>query len=137
MLSIPPTEEEKEDADRVFDKTRYILGAVYKTRVSRILDPEYYQDMPHFISRTKKLKEDIDALEAEAARLPPSLRGYLEVSVAQTRFCLSYADNSEFCDSALHSLREWVFWKKLGDDWSGYGYTTEDWSGFPLDLVDK
>jgi len=124
----PPTQEERKGELRIFDKTRYILGAVYTAKNRRYIDPGFYKNIPDYVSKTKRLKQDVIALEKEATQFP-----YLKVAVTYTRLCISsYADNAtQNCREAVTILREWFFEHHLGGNWSGYPYGTEVWQGFP------
>ncbi|MCZ6802988.1 MAG: hypothetical protein O7D86_03390 [Proteobacteria bacterium] len=134
----PPTKAEIEAVDKMFVKVRYILGAAFGVDFKRGIDPAAsttYKNIPDFVKKTKRLKQDIKKLREEASSLNlQAFGGYIHRAVGHTEYCVSSFLNSagQHCQLALVALKDYLWEKKFVgvDFWSGYPVGTE-WSGFP------
>lgn len=124
----PPTEDEVRAVDETFKKARYILGAAFDVQNKR----DEYNNIPDFVNRTKRLKQDIETLESEAKLLNIQAGGIDLVGALGTiKLCVSFSQNAiDFCHQALNLLKNHLWENNFGGHWSGYPPMTE-WNGFP------
>ncbi|MCZ6802797.1 MAG: hypothetical protein O7D86_02380 [Proteobacteria bacterium] len=98
----PPTESEIVAVDSMLIKVKYILGAAYRVKNNT------YKNIPEFVNRTKKLKQDIATLHSEAKQLNVQAGGLdMAVAIDEIRVCISSFnyDSIQFCHQALNGLK--------------------------------
>ena len=122
-----PTQAEIKESDVVFNKTKYILGAAFD-----IQNRHTYKNIPEFVSKTKKIKTDLKILmkQAESLHLQTS-RIEVETALVHIDMCVSFNQGAiRYCSLALNELKNYLWRKNFGDNWSGYPIMS-DWKGFP------
>lgn len=126
----PPTQADMLAADEVFNKARYALGAVYDAKSKKYYG-EGYKNIPDYVQKTARLKQDILLFHAEAKKLNKQAGGvYLPVIVFNMSLCLNSYASSEFCSQSLSLLKDYLWNKEFPGSWSDYP-TNKPWSGFP------
>lgn len=122
----PPTDAELKEANKVFTKTKYILGATFDVHDINA------KSIPEFVSKTKRIKNDLNILKNEAKKLNLQAgRGMLTNAVGTIELCISYNKSAvEYCHQALTVLKDYFWSKHFGTTWSGYPVMKE-WNGFP------
>ena len=123
----PPTEAEVMAVDNMLLKVKYILGAAYMVKNNT------YKNIPEFIEKTKKLKQDVMSLHAEAKNLNVQAGGIdMSIAIDEIRVCISSFnyDSIQSCHQALNDLKTYYWEREFTGSWSGYPLAQE-WNGFP------
>lgn len=116
--------------DFMFKKVRYILGAAYNVTFfkSKIMSENPYKNIPDFIKRNKKIKEDIRSLRDELSKNDFFV---LSAITGEVGLCVEFAVSAdEYCGIALRGLKSFYWSKVFGTAWSGHKYSKEDWKGW-------
>lgn len=126
----PPTEAEFKAVDTVFKQAKYILGAAYDVQNNN--NGSTYKNIPGFVKKTKRIKNDIKALSKKAEKLNRAAGGFEMVVVINTiDMCIAFDKKSiQYCSQALNELKSYHWKKSFGTNWSGYPISAK-WNGFP------
>lgn len=118
--------------NKLFDKTRYILGAAFDSQNVNYIDGMEYKNMADFRKRTALLKSDIDQLKQELKQMDVAEKLMLGAAVTEMSLCVSFIKSKiEWCSQALNTLKDYYWRTKLdGNDHAGHESFSE-WTGFP------
>ena len=115
--------------DKIFTKARYILNAALNAHILKLIEPEKYENILAFVGITEKLVSDANVLQEEANKLGKGAL-YLVIAINQVIICASSLGDDSQCLQSLTSLKDFLWNRKFGKEWSDYPPLTI-WTGFP------
>ncbi len=133
-----PINTELDEHNKIFIKIRYILGAAFDIHIKKFTN-DLKTTPNEFVAETKKIRLNIKLLESEAALLTDvelldagllSDKIYVNMILSEINLCMAGMDNFYGCQQALISLKDRLWGKTFGTDWSNYPSLTT-WDGFP------
>lgn len=119
-----------DEYNKIFMKIRYILGAAFNIHNQYFIDKMDNVKINHnylvnIFAEMEKIKREIKLIKSEKTLLIEQ-----KIILAEINLCMAGMDSFYGCQNALISLKNYLWGKTFGTDWSNYPALTQ-WHGFP------